>query len=422
MLDFTSYAEQVYQRCDELAEISQDRQCLDRRYLTPQHIAANQLVAKWCKEAGMNTWQDQAGNQWGCYASDNRDAPAIVLGSHLDTVPNGGKYDGMLGVLLPISLIQYFHDNNMKFPFHIEVVGFGDEEGTRFGSTLLGSQAVAGHWQDKWASLMDSNEICLGQAMREAGLDINQVHKASKEGGNIEAFIEVHIEQGPVLESKNLAVGVVTGIAGAQRFNIQVNGMAGHAGTVPMAMRQDAVNAASEMALCIENAALEFGVVATVGKMNTLPGAVNVIANKVEFSLDIRSEYDDLRNKALANIQEKIAEIETRRQVSVKWNETHSADAVMCDENLKKQLMQATDQCQQSAFELPSGAGHDAMAMASLCPVAMLFMRCEKGISHHPDEAIKASDIDVTLAVLNQFLMNKSAMYDKVEYDNALIA
>lgn len=401
-----SYTNDVYSRCDELAELSQNTAYLDRRYLTTQHIAANQKMAEWCKLAGMNTWQDQVGNQWGCYESDNRDAPTLIFGSHLDTVPNGGKYDGMLGVLTPISLIQYFHDNNIKFPFHIDIVGFGDEEGTRFGTTLLGSQAVTGRWNDKWSSLMDTEGKCLGQAMREAGLDINQVHRASRENDDVLGFVEVHIEQGPVLESKDLAVGVVSGIAGARRFSIEVKGMAGHAGTVPMSMRRDAVSAASEIALIVEDIALAQGVVATVGKMNTISGAVNVIASKLQMTLDIRSEDDDKRDKAVELIKQRVNDVESKRHVSVHWIETHHADSVNCDKGLRQKLIQATQQCDQEAFELPSGAGHDAMAMGVLWPIAMLFVRCEKGLSHHPDEAITADDITVTLNVLYQFLMN----------------
>ena len=406
MVDFTDYADEVYARCDELATFSQSSEFLDRRYLTPEHMAANQKVATWCRQAGMNTWQDQAGNQWGCYTSENRDAPTLILGSHLDTVPNGGRYDGMLGVLAPISLIQYFHDNKIKFPFHIDIVGFGDEEGTRFGTTLLGSQAVTGQWNDKWSSLMDSENKCLGQAMREAGLDVNQVHRASREKDNVLGFVEVHIEQGPVLESEDLAVGVVSGIAGARRFSIEVEGVAGHAGTVPMSMRRDAVSAASEIALVIEYIALEQGVVATVGKMNTISGAVNVIANKLQLSLDIRSENDDIRDSAIELIMQCVKDIELKRKVSVNWDETHHADAVICDKELKRQLMFALKECDQKAFELPSGAGHDAMAMSYLWPIAMLFVRCEKGISHNPAEAIQSSDIIITLEVLCQFLMN----------------
>lgn len=406
MIDFSAYAELAYARCDELAQFSQSKTYLDRRYLTPEHIAVNKRVATWLKEAGMNTWQDQAGNQWGSYASSDREAPTLILGSHLDTVPNGGKYDGMLGVLAPICLVQYFHDNGIDFPFNIDIVGFGDEEGTRFGATLLGSQAVIGRWDDKWASLQDADSKCLGQAMREAGLDINQVHRASREKDNVLGFIEVHIEQGPVLESKDLAVGVVSGIAGARRFCIEVQGVAGHAGTVPMSMRCDAVTAASEIALIIEDVAVQQGVVATVGQINTVPGAVNVIASKVELSLDIRSEDNSIRDNAVDLIKNRIEEIQKKRSVSVKWTETHNADAVICDKNLKKKLMLAVEECYGEAFELSSGAGHDAMAMSALWPIAMLFVRCHKGISHHPAEAIQSSDIKVTLDVLFQFMMN----------------
>ncbi|MFQ3235237.1 MAG: allantoate deiminase [Paraglaciecola sp.] len=406
MINFSRYATQAYERCELLANISQDSTCVDRRYLTPQHQQVNQQVALWMQQAGMKAWQDEAGNQWGIYPSDNNKAQTVVIGSHLDTVPNGGKYDGILGVMTPLSLIQYFHDNQIALPYNLELVGFGDEEGTRFGATLLGSCAVAGTWQERWAKLEDENGISLAQAMGDFGLDINHIKDAARNDHNISSFIEFHIEQGPVLEDQSLAVGIVSGIAGAKRFSINVTGQAGHAGTVPMSMRKDALAASSEMILAIEHCAKAQNIVATVGHLQCRSGAVNVICAQTAFSLDIRSADDELRDIALDLILNEITLIARRRKVSVDIKATHQAPAVKCDQQLQEKLANALQANGIRPYTLSSGAGHDTMAMAKICPVAMLFMRCEKGISHNPAEAVNISDIAVATQVLADFLIN----------------
>lgn len=404
MSEFQTYALLTYQRCDQLAQFSQDPTCMDRRYLSKEHKSANLQVAQWMQQAGMNVWQDEAGNQWGALQSVIPNAPTLVIGSHLDTVPNGGKYDGILGVLLPLGVVQYLQDTQQTLPFNLQIVGFGDEEGTRFGATLLGSHAVAGSWQEKWANLKDNEGIGLPQAMREFGLDINKVNHGKRD--DIDAFIEVHIEQGPVLEALDLPVGIVSAIAGARRFKCMVTGMAGHAGTVPMTMRQDALAASAEMILAIETLAIQHKVVATVGKLTCLSGATNVISGKTEFSIDIRSDNNQLKDVAFTDIEQKIQEIANKRKVSLNIIQTHSASAVQCDNDLQAQLSQAIIKNGINTHTLSSGAGHDTMAMANICPVAMLFMRCEKGISHHPAEAICPLDIECTQAVLYNFLQS----------------
>jgi allantoate deiminase len=403
-MTLADYAQLVYQRCDELAQYSQDPDCMDRRYLSKEHKSANQQVMLWMQQAGMRTWQDEAGNQWGAWPTSKLDAPTLVIGSHLDTVPNGGKYDGILGVLLPIAVVQHLHETGMTLPFNLQIVGFGDEEGTRFGATLLGSRAVAGTWQENWATLVDANGICMAHAMRDFGLDINRVQHSVR-ANDIHAFLEIHIEQGPVLEANNLAVGVVTGIAGARRFKCSVEGQAGHAGTVPMAMRQDALAGAAEMILAVEKLATAGKVVATVGKLHCVSGATNVISGKTEFSLDIRSEFDDLRDQVFADIEKTLQNIASRRQLKLSMVQTHSAAGVHCAQGMQEKLSKAIETCGITPFSLSSGAGHDAMAMANICPVGMLFMRCVKGISHHPAEAIGVDDVEQTLAVLLAFLL-----------------
>ncbi|GAC11930.1 allantoate amidohydrolase [Paraglaciecola chathamensis] len=404
MTTLAPYAIQTYERCDVLAHFSQDPDCINRQYLTPEHLQANRQVAQWMEQAGMETWQDAAANQWGRYPSKAPNAKTLVIGSHLDTVPNSGKYDGILGVLAPLSLIHYLHDHHIELPFHLELVGFGDEEGTRFGATLLGSCAVAGTWQEKWNDLSDENGITLRQAFIDAGLDISEVKKASRQETNVDDFFEFHIEQGPVLEQNDLAVGVVNGIAGAKRFSITLKGLAGHAGTVPMPMRQDALAAASEMILAIERLATEKGIVATVGHLKCLSGAVNVISGATTFSLDIRSIDDALRDETLKLIIDELKGIAETRRIQMDITPTHQAPAVKCDENLQLQLLNAFEETDTPPFTLASGAGHDTMAMAAVCPVAMMFMRCEKGLSHHPAEAIDVPDIEAALKVMFAFL------------------
>lgn len=404
MTDFNHVSQQVYDYCQQLAEFSQANHHMDRRYLTPQHQQANQQVALWMQQAGMKTWQDAVGNQWGRYVSPNANASTLVIGSHLDTVPNGGKYDGILGVLLPLGLLQYCAEHNITFPFHIELVGFGDEEGTRFGSTLLGSRGVTGNWKADWAEFTDADGISLPSALQDFGLDFARVGDAARNNEGFLAFLEVHIEQGPVLEQENLPVGIVTSIAGAKRFNLTVTGKAGHAGTVPMTLRQDALVAASEMIIAISDIAAKHNIVATSGFIENKPNAVNVISQTTQFSLDIRAEHDVNRDSALEEIEARLAQIAMDRDVSIMWENTHSAPAVHCAPQWQDLLVNAVESCDIKALKLVSGAGHDAMEMASLCPMAMLFTRCAGGISHHPGESVEVEDIAATLKVLHRTL------------------
>jgi allantoate deiminase len=400
----STLGERALSWCDELSKLTQTPGLMDRRYLTHEHRLANDTVADWMNTIGLQTWQDEAGNQWGRLAAADPDAPVVVVGSHLDTVPNGGIYDGILGVVLPLLVIESLKNDHATLPFHLDLVGFGDEEGTRFGATLLGSRAIAGTWDPKWEALTDGNGESVPDAFTAFGLDYAQVTRAARTANPPLAFLEMHIEQGPVLESEDLPVGIVTAIAGARRFNIELTGMAGHAGTVPMHLRQDALAAAAEITLIVERVAREHGVVATVGRMETRPGAVNVIAGQATFSLDIRSEQDSERDAALTMIWDTARVACQERGIQMQWQETHAAPAVSCADHLQLALASAIESEGIRPRYLVSGAGHDAMAMAALCPVAMLFMRCEKGISHHPDEAVTAEDADITAKVFRGWI------------------
>jgi allantoate deiminase len=405
MSEFSDAAALVMARCEALGSLSQNPSCLDRRYLTEQHKLANQLTSGWMIEAGMTTWQDSVGNIWGRYTSAVPNAPRLIIGSHLDTVPNGGKYDGMLGVVAPVTLMAMFSGEGRQFPFHIDIVGFCDEEGTRFGTTLLGSRALTGKWQDEWRRLKDEDGISLEDAMKNFGLDFDAINSATIAQTDLLGYLELHIEQGPVLEQENLPVGVVNAIAGAKRFSLTVTGMAGHAGTVPMSMRHDALCASAEMILAVESISQQRpGVVATVGKIENAPNGVNVISGRCQFSLDIRSEEDPLRDAALAEILLKINDIAVLRNVELKIEQTHSAPAVHCDSALQNTLLKGVTEAGIVPKVLASGAGHDAMAMAEICPVAMLFTRCKGGISHHPAESITTDDVAASLAVMHHSL------------------
>ena len=405
MSEFSDAAALVMARCEALGSLSQNPSCLDRRYLTEQHKLANQLTSGWMIEAGMTTWQDSVGNIWGRYTSAVPNAPRLIIGSHLDTVPNGGKYDGMLGVVAPVTLMAMFSGEGRQFPFHIDIVGFCDEEGTRFGTTLLGSRALTGKWQDEWRRLKDEDGISLEDAMKHFGLDFDAINSATIAQTDLLGYLELHIEQGPLLEQENLPVGVVNAIAGAKRFSLTVTGMAGHAGTVPMSMRHDALCASAEMILAVESISQQRpGVVATVGKIENAPNGVNVISGRCQFSLDIRSEEDTLREAALAEILQKINDIAVLRNVELKIEQTHSAPAVHCDSALQNTLLKGVTEAGIEPKVLASGAGHDAMAMAEICPVAMLFTRCKGGISHHPAESITTDDVAASLAVMHHSL------------------
>lgn len=395
-------AERVMQRCEVLAQASLNPDYVERTYLSTAHAQANKITEGWINEAGMRSWQDAVGNIWGRYPCQDAHAPALIIGSHLDSVVDAGKYDGILGVLLGIELASFLNENNVDLPFHLDVVGFCDEEGVRFGATLLGSLAICGKWQPDWIELTDANGISLAEAMTEFGLDPENISAAMREPETVRGFLEVHIEQGPLLEKRGFPVGVVTDIAGARRFSFVVEGKAGHSGTVPMFMRRDALLGASQCIQLVEQATKRFDVLATVGDITCEPGAVNVIPGNVQFLLDIRSAKDTVRDRALEWLMRSMRSNCERRGLSIDHVEIHSADAVACDSRWQRLLENAMRDSDIEVNSLASGAGHDAMAMIGYTPMGMLFVRCEDGISHHPDEAIITADVACALEVLTR--------------------
>ena len=386
----------ILDRCDELAAISSSPDHLVRVHLSKEHAAANALVAQWMEEAGLSTWQDAAGNQCGRLEGREPDLPALLLGSHIDTVPDAGRYDGMLGVLLAIAVVKRLPAGQL--PFAVEVVAFSDEEGTRFGTALLGSRALAGTWDDDWWNLTDEHGITLFEAFQDFGLDPGRLPGAFRRPENLIGYLEAHIEQGPILEDADRELAVVTSIAGARRFELTMVGKAGHAGGSPYDRRRDALVGASELVVEIERLSKQHHVIGTVGKLEAFPGGVNVIPGRVEFSLDLRAEFDNDRDAALRLIFDAAGEIARRRNLEFHHHEIYRADAVVCDLDLRAAIetgIRSTGDDTPLAFW--SRAGHDGMAVVAVTPIAMLFLRCKGGISHHPDEAVKKVDVAAAL-------------------------
>ncbi|MCX8288490.1 allantoate amidohydrolase [Enterobacter pseudoroggenkampii] len=392
-------AERVMARADALAAISETPDALTRVYLSTQHLQANQLVGEWMRQAGMTVWQDSVGNICGRYEGAQEGAQAVLLGSHLDTVRNAGRYDGMLGVLTAIEVVDSLHQQGVHLAQAIEIVGFGDEEGTRFGITLLGSRGLTGTWPQGWLETCDAQGISVAQAMVQAGLDPARVVLAARHQADFSACLELHIEQGPCLEQEGLALGVVEAINGARRLSCRFTGEAGHAGTVPMSHRKDALAAAAEWMVLIENITRQQGGnrVATVGELRCLPGAVNVIPGEVALSLDIRGPQDAPLDALLAELLAQAQAIAARRGLSFSAEEFYRIAATPCDARLQDLLGQAVETVQGRSLSLPSGAGHDTIALAERWPVGMLFVRCRGGVSHHPAESVMAEDVALAI-------------------------
>lgn len=389
----------IHARLKHLNTFSDDEECLTRLTLSPAHKRAYGYVKGLFEAAGLTVTTDGLGSLIG--RKQGLSNQTLIIGSHIDTVKNAGTYDGNLGVLAGLELIEM-----LKQPLGIslEIHAFGDEEGVRFPTTLSNSRALTGVYDPKILDDKDENGITRRDALK-AFYGQNMPIIAQKRD-DIIGYLEVHIEQGPVLEAENLSLGVVTAINGATRGRVTLKGLAGHAGTVPMALRQDALTAASEMLLAIENYAKNTPqLVATVGVLEIKNAAVNVIAQDVSFTLDMRSNSDEVREKAktqLANIMQNIA---TKRQVEAEIAFTYNAKASPSNTRLMNYLSSALAHNGLPEKRLASGAGHDAMAMNGVYPAAMLFVRSKAGLSHHPDEFSSENDIEKAVHTLHSAVL-----------------
>jgi allantoate deiminase len=404
-------AARIWDHCEALARCSEQPEALTRIFLSEEQRAANELVSGWMRDAGMSVKLDAINNVVGRYEGDQPGLPCLMLGSHLDTVRDAGKYDGMLGVVTAIECVHTLNQRGQRLPFAIEVIGFSDEEGTRFNATLLGSRAVAGTFDTTLLDEVDHNGISMREAMQRYGLDPDAIHTAAHKREEVLAYAEFHIEQGPVLEAEGLPVGLVTAINGANRFQIEIDGMAGHAGTVPMKLRQDALTAAAECVLAIEKRCSSVPeMVGTVGSLETFPGATNVVPGKVIFTIDIRSPRDEDRLAAVADINRAMQDICARRKMTLKIHPVHEGKTAACAPWLMEQIGAAISAEGLPVRKLGSGAGHDGMAIIDLVDIGMLFLRCEKGISHNPAEAVTMEDVELGSRVFLRFIENFKPM------------
>ncbi|TWT97895.1 N-carbamoyl-L-amino acid hydrolase [Botrimarina colliarenosi] len=395
-------ADLVMTRCDELAACSETPDCLTRRFLTTPMCDVHAHLRGWMEAAGLATRVDDAGNLVGRRESPGA-SQTLLIGSHLDTVPGGGRYDGVLGVLIGLAVAESLGDGEL--PFHLDVVGFSEEEGVRYSKPYLGSAAVAGVFQPEWLDRCDETGVPLREAISVFGLDPAKIAAAAYASDEVIGYVEPHLEQGPVLERADVPVGIVSGIVGQSRLRLRFVGEAGHAGTTPMAGRRDALVAAAAFVTGVRNATVSTeGLRATVGQLAVTPGAPNVIAERVDLSLDVRHANDAVRERAVDQIitsGRRIAEAERCRFEIV---EKTAQGAVVVDESLTRSLTEAVADAGHEPIRLPSGAGHDAVIMAQRFPVAMLFVRHPGGVSHHPDERVDRDDVGVAIEVLTQFV------------------
>ncbi len=406
--DVLDLAQIVMARCDALAGCTEEPGRITRRYGTPALAQAQTLVAGWMRETGLTVRRDAVGNLLGRWSpvrvtasSSDATRPVLLLGGHLDTVRNAGRYDGTLGTLIGLAVVERLQASRVRLPFDLEVVAFADEEGARFHTAYLGSRGFLGALDAATLARFDETGISVGEAIRAFGGDPTLASSGARPPGDLIGYVEAHIEQGPVLERRGLPAGVVVAIAGQTRAMLTFAGEAGHAGTVPMELRRDALCAAAEIILRAEELARRTaGLVATVGQVTVEPGVSNVIPGTAAVSLDLRHADDATRHEALATVLAEARTIGARRQVEVAYDVVCDNASVHCDDRLIHHLEGAIASLSLEVERLVSGAGHDAVVLAEAMPVGMLFVRCAGGVSHHPAEAVAVEDVAVAIEVL----------------------
>jgi allantoate deiminase len=408
-------ANTVLARIHELACTTEDTHCVTRTFGSPAFISGCSKVLSWMQEAGLHARIDNMGNVRGRWSSQVPDARTLVIASHIDTVRNAGKFDGPLGVITGIDIIAHLQQQNIELPFNIELIAFSDEEGVRYHTPYLGSTTVTGSFDHTLLDKTDDAGITLREAIRTIGGDPALLAADAIPPEEWLGYYEVHIEQGPLLYEQQLPVAVVQGIAGQQRIRVRFKGMSGHAGTVPMAMRRDALCAAADLVLAAERYALDHkdALLATVGTLQIADAASNVIPGEVTCSLDLRSSDKALLKKARRSLKEIVSRICDERRLTAEWDLIQKTKPVACDTALSHLLAQSITAAGYNVTSLVSGAGHDAVTVAAVAPVCMLFVRCYKGISHHPMENVEAADIAAAIQVSDHFIQRLTEVYKK---------
>jgi allantoate deiminase len=388
----TNRADEVITRCRNLAVFSEDAASTRRTFLSAPMHDCHREIARWMEPLGAHVRIDAAGNLRGVYPAAQPNAPRLLIGSHLDTVPNAGAYDGVLGVVLAVALLEELQGR--RLPFAIEVVGFSEEEGVRFGTPFIGSRALVGRLDRKLLDIKDSQGISVRKAIQNFGLNPEEIPPAQL-GNDTLGYLEFHIEQGPVLESLNQPLAAVEAIAGQSRLEATFLGRANHAGTTPMHLRRDAIAGAAEWIGTVERLAEGVpGLVATVGQIEAKPGAANVIAAEARLTLDVRQSSDDIRTRAVDDLIRQAQGIAARRGLSVRERSLLSQRAVNMDSFLTGEIEQAIVKTGCKPHRMGSGAGHDAMILAEKVPAAMIFLRTPGGISHDPAESVASEDVE----------------------------
>jgi allantoate deiminase len=392
----------LWQRLSELAEIGKHEEGgVARLSFTPEERAAKHLVSSYMREAGLAVREDAAGNLFGRREGRNSEAPAVLMGSHIDSVLNGGDFDGPLGVLGGIEVLQSMGEEGVETERPVEVVAFTDEEGARFSLGMIGSRALAGSLSGEDLRHEDREGVPIEEAMRRVGLDPARVGEAARSPDSLAAYLELHIEQGRVLEGEGLPVGVVTGIAGPVWLNLSFSGEAGHAGTTPMGARRDALAAAAAVVGVVEEEASTTGsTVGTVGRVAARPGGINIIPGEADLSVDLRDIDEAVRDRVEGRIRGRAGEACGRRGVGLEFEELQRLPPVPCSEEIRAAVAAACEKEGIRPHPLPSGAGHDGMHVADLCPMGMIFVRSKNGISHNPKEWSSREDCEAGCNVL----------------------
>ena len=395
-----TYGELAAARLLEIAEMSEAGPGVTRLPWTPEHRRALDTISAWMRDAGLDVSRDAAGTLVG-RTPGMVGKSALLLGSHQDSVRSGGRFDGIMGVAVACLAVRRLHEEGVRLPFAVEVLAFADEEGVRFPTALIGPRALAGRFDPAVLDMKDAQGASMRQAMQEFGLDPEGIPALVRKKDEVIGYLEAHIEQGPVLETEGRSLGVVTAICGISRYAVTFEGETGHAGTVPMAGRRDALVAASRFVAAVSEAATAIeDCRATVGQIDVKPGVVNAIPSEVSLTLELRAPSDEIRRDFRSQAMRRVQEIATQVGVAVRIEQTYEQPAVACDPGMREALSQAMTASNLPVVAMPSGATHDASAMADLCPAGMLFVRCKGGISHRPDEYADADDMDDAIRVL----------------------
>jgi allantoate deiminase len=400
-------ADRLWSRLSELAEIGKSEGGgVTRLSFTEEERAAKDLVASYMRQAGLAVREDAAGNLIGRREGRVGDAPVVLTGSHVDSVRNGGDFDGPLGVLGAVEALQTMDEGGVETERPVEVIAFTDEEGARFSFGMIGSRATAGTLTPDHLAHEDENGMSIAEAMHASGLDPGRIDEAARASGSVYAYVELHIEQGRTLESKDLPVGVVTGIAGPAWLRFNLSGEAAHAGTTPMNLRRDALVAAAEVIGRIEREAARTGTsVGTIGQLDLSPGGINIIPGQVSFTLDLRDIDEDVRNDLEARITHESALLCEKRGVELETKTLQRLPPAPCSDLVRDAAREACETLGYKPFGLASGAGHDGMHLAELCPIGMIFVRSKDGLSHNPAEYSSKEDCAAGAEVLYRTLL-----------------